>query len=110
MRKQTPGGRSDPSVALRKAFHLDPEVVYLVSTDITGAGAYEIDRQELFDLLDELNPAGSNGRRRAVVRCIQLLRQDSLGTLREIARRHGAGTDDTDNGFAFIDRKALGLE
>ena len=95
---------------LRRAFNLDPEVVYLVSTDITGAGAYEIDRDELFSLLDELNPADSNDRRRAIIRCIQLLEEDSLETLREIARRHGTGNDGSDNGFAFIDRKSLGLD
>ena len=110
MGDRTPRGRSDPSVALRRAFNLDPEVVYLVSTDITGAGAYEIDRDELFSLLDELNPADSNDRRRAIIRCIQLLEEDSLETLREIARRHGAVNDGSDNGFAFIDRKSLGLD
>ena len=110
MGDRTPRGRSDPSAALRRAFNLDPEVVYLVSTDITGAGAYEIDRDQLFSLLDELNPADSNDRRRAIIRCIQLLEEDSLETLREIARRHGAGNDGSDNGFAFIDRTSLGLD
>ena len=110
MEDQTPRGRSDPSIALRRAFNLDPEVVYLVSTDITGSGTYEIDRQELFDLLDELNPLEGDGRRRSIIRCIQLMDEDSLETLREIARRHGAGKDDPDGGFAFIDRKSLGLD
>ncbi|MBC02518.1 MAG: hypothetical protein CMJ34_04330 [Phycisphaerae bacterium] len=110
MESRTPRGRSDPSAALRRAFNLDPEVVYLVSTDITGSGAYEIDREELFALLDEINPRDSNGRRRAVIRCIQLLEEDSLETLQEISRRHGAEDDGSDNGFAFIDRKSLGLD
>lgn len=110
MRDRTPSGRSDPSAALRRAFNLDPEVMYLVSTDITGSGAYEIDREALFELLDDLNPRTSNERRRAVVRCIQLLDEDPLDTLREIARRHGADSDGSDNGFAFIDRESLGLD
>ncbi|MEE2972811.1 MAG: hypothetical protein VX672_06780 [Planctomycetota bacterium] len=110
MRNQTPKGRSDPSVALRRAFNLDPQVIYVVSTDITGAGAYEVDREELFALLDELNPRDGRGRRDAMIRCIQLLDEDPLGTLREIARRHGVEGDADDRGFAFIDRESLGLD
>lgn len=110
MQDQTPRGRSDPAAALRRAFNLDPEVLYLVSTDITGSGTYEIDREELFALLDELNPSISDERRRAVIRCIQLLDEDPLETLREIARRHGVGGEAADSGFAFRDRRSLGLE
>ncbi len=109
MANQTPEGRSDPAAALRLAFLLDPEVVYLVSTDITGAGAYEIDRDVLFSLLDEINPRDASGRRLATVRCIQLLDEDRLGTLREIARQHGSENSE-ETGFAFIGRKELGLE
>ena len=107
MRSLRPEGRSDPAAALREAFAVDPEVVYLVSTDITGAGVYEIDRDALLQLLDELNPADADGRRKTVIRCIQLLDEDRLGTLRKIARMHGG--DEREPGFAFIDRAALGL-
>ena len=106
---RTPEGRSDPAAALRIAFSLDPEVVYLVSTDITGAGVYEIDRDALFSLLDEINPIDKTGRRLATIRCIQLLDEDRLGTLREIARKHGPGDSD-ETGFAFIGRNELGLD
>lgn len=108
MRDLRPEGRSDPAAALRKAFTVDPEVVYLVSTDITGAGVYEIDGDALIELLDELNPADDDGRRKTVIRCIQLLDEDRLGTLRKIARMHGG--DAQESGFAFIGREALGLD
>lgn len=108
MRSLRPEGRSDPAAALRKAFAVDPEVVYLVSTDITGAGVYEIDRDALLELLDELNPVDLDGRRKTVIRCIQLLDEDRLGTLRRIARMHGG--DEREPGFAFIGREALGLD
>ena len=108
MRTRRPEGRSDPAAALRSAFAVDPEVVYLVSTDITGAGVYEIDRDALIDLLDELNPVGADGRRRTVIRCIQLLDEDRLGILRTIALTHGG--DEDESGFAFIGREALGRE
>lgn len=107
MRNLRPEGRSDPAAALRAAFAVDPEVVYLVSTDITGAGVYEIDRDALLELLDRLNPTDADGRRKTVIRCIQLLDEDRLGTLRKIARMHGG--DEREPGFAFIGREALGL-
>ncbi len=111
MRETVPKDRSDPSKALREAFSLDPQVVYLVSTDITGTGNYEVDRQQLFSLLDKLNPVRGDGRRDTLIRCIQLLDEDRLGTLREIARRHGTDPDsDDESGFAFIGRDRLGLD
>ena len=111
MRDVNPKDRSDPSQALKDAFGLDPQVVYLVSTDITGSGNYEVDRDQLFQLLEKLNPRRGDGRRDTLIRCIQLLDEDRLGTLREIARRHGTDPDnDDDSGFAFIGRSALGLD
>jgi hypothetical protein len=111
MREANPKDRSDPSKALREAFRLDPQVVYLVSTDITGTGNYEVDREQLFELLEKLNPRRGDGRRDTLIRCIQLLDEDRLGTLREIARRHGVDPDAGDeSGFAFIGRSALGLD
>lgn len=111
MRTVNPKGGSDPIPALEAAFRLDPEVIYLVSTDITGSGTYEIARDELFAELERLNPTGSDGYRNTIIRCIQLLEEDSLGTLREIARRHGVDPDVvSDDGFAFIDRTDLGLD
>ena len=111
MRDANPKDQSDPSKALKEAFSLDPQVVYLVSTDITGTGNYEVDREQLFTLLEKLNPRRGDGRRDTLVRCIQLLDEDRLGTLREIARRHGVDPDGKDEScFAFIGRSALGLE
>lgn len=111
MRQANPKDRSNPSKALTDAFRLDPEVVYLVSTDITGSGSYEVDRGQLFALLERLNPRRGDGRRDTIVRCIQLLDDDRLGTLREIARRHGSDTaGEDDSGFAFIGRDKLGLD
>lgn len=105
----TPEGRSDPSAALRRAFRSDPEIVYLVSTDLTGQGIHEVDRKALFRLLESLNPADARGRRRSTIRCVQLLDEERVDTLREIARRHRAN-EDTEPGFAFISRRSLGLE
>ncbi len=109
-----PSGRSSPMKALEKAMALQPEVVYLLSSNITGSGRYEIDIDALMAGLEVLNPADSMGRgRRTIINCIQFLDEDPLGALRMIARRHGGDGDDRNNetrSYRFLDRSELGLE
>ncbi len=100
-----PSGRSNPVEALTRALALRPDCIFLLSSNITGAGQFEIDRQALLDALDRLNPieAGS-GRRRTQIQCIQFLDVDPLDTMRTIAERHGG-----ERGYKFLDRAELGL-
>ena len=99
-----PTGRSNPTAALRRAFILDPDVIFIVSTNITGSGEFEINKKDLLTTLDELNPMRRSGTRAVRIRCIQLLDKDPLGTLEAIATLHGGR-----EGYAFIDRGQLGL-
>jgi hypothetical protein len=100
-----PVGRSNPLAALEQALALDPDVVFLLSTNITGSGEFEIGRDELLDRLDTLNPRSDRtGRRTSRIQCVQFLDPDPLDTLRTIAERHG-GTD----GYRYLSRKELGL-
>ncbi|MCH2161886.1 MAG: hypothetical protein MK085_08445 [Phycisphaerales bacterium] len=100
-----PEGRSNPTAALRRAFALDPDVIFLVSTDITGSGEFEINTTELLAELDALNPRDRHGHRPVGIRCIQLLDPDPLETLKTIAGEHGGP-----EGYAFIDRSRIGLD
>jgi hypothetical protein len=101
-----PVGRSNPLEALERALRLDPDVIFLLSENITGSGEFEIDQADLLQLLDELNPVDRDlGRRRTQINCIQFLDPDPLDTLRKIAREHG-GPD----GYKFLDRAELGLK
>lgn len=103
--KVIPAGRSNPIAALRVALALRPDVVFLLSENITGSGEYEIDQRDLLALLDELNPAdAATGRRPVRINCVQFLDPDPLGTLRLIAEAHG-GAD----GYKLLDRAELGL-
>lgn len=98
-----PRGRSNPLTAMEAALRLRPDVVFLLSNTITGSGEFEINRDQLLNLLDELNPVDRlTGRRRTQIKCIQFLEEDPLQTLRLIAEAHG-GPD----GFRFIPRKEL---
>ena len=99
-----PTGRSNPTAALRRAFILDPDVIFIVSANLTGSGEFEINKKELLATLDELNPMRRSGTRAVRIRCIQLLDKDPLGTLEAIATLHGGR-----EGYAFINRDQLGL-
>jgi len=104
-REVIPAGRSNPVEALRRALALKPDCIFLLSSNITGAGQFEIDRSDLLASLDRMNPIDSgSGRRRSQIQCIQFLDPDPLDTMREIARRHSG-----EGGYRFLDRDELGL-
>ena len=101
-----PAGRSNPLAALEKGLRLRPDVIFLLSENITGSGEFEIDQADLLSLLDRLNPVHRRtNRRRTRINCVQVLDPDPLDTLGKIARRHG-GPD----GYRFLSRSELGLE
>ena len=101
-----PQGRSNPLAALEKALDFKPEVIFLLSENITGSGEFEIDQVDLLTLLDELNPIdASTGRRATQINCVQFLDPDPLRTLEKIAEAHGG-----ENGYKFLDRRELGLK
>jgi len=100
-----PAGRSNPLAAIEKALSFRPDVIFLLSENITGSGEFEIDQADLLALLDGLNPRDpGTGRRRTQINCVQFLDPDPLGTLEKIAREHGG-----ERGYKFLDRAELGL-
>lgn len=99
-------GKSNPLAAIRLA--LDgvtpkPDVVFMLSTDITGVGEYEIDQQELLQMIARLN-RDRRGNPKSLIKTIQFIYEDPLETLRLIAEAHG-GPD----GYRFLSREQLGL-
>jgi hypothetical protein len=100
-----PTGRSNPLPALERALKLEPDVIFLLSADITGSGDFEMGRDELLKALDRLNPLDpATGRRPTRIHCVQFLDADPLDTLRRIAEIHG-GRD----AYRFLSRESLGL-
>ena len=98
--KVIPAGGSNPIDAMKSAMRLKPEVMYLLSENITGAGRYEVPVVELLAAIDTLNPVDSrNGLRRVQINCIQYLSQDVHGTMKKIAAIHGG-----EDGYTFIER------
>ena len=97
-------GGSNPINAMKMAMKLKPDVIYLLSENITGAGRYEIPVNELLDSLDQLNPVDErNGLRRVQINCIAYLTQDPHRTMQRIAEIHGG-----DDGYTFIERGRVG--
>ena len=83
---------------------LKPDVIYLLSENITGAGRYEVSPDEVLAALEKLNPTDPrNGLRKVQINCIQYHSQDSLGTMQRIAEIHGG-----DDGYTFIERGRVG--
>lgn len=93
----TPRGATDPINALKLAMSYRPELVFILSDNITGHGVYEVDRGKLMDMLDKANKD-----RKIKINAIQFIYPDSLNTLRDIAKEHG-GT------YRFVTEKDLGL-
>lgn len=105
-----PRGRSNPVEAIEQALQLDPEVVFLLSSNITGSGRYEVDLNALLTRLDALNPVDPrSGTRPTVINCIQFLDPDPLDALRAIATIHGAQGESPTSAYRFLGRVELGL-
>ena len=100
-----PAGRSSPVAAIEMALGLEPDVIFLLSENITGSGQFEIDQQDLLALLEKLNPVDAGtGRRLTQINCVQFLYPDPLRTLEKIAERHGGP-----RGYKFLDAQELGI-
>ncbi len=99
--------QSNPLAALELALrdmNPVPDVVFILSTDITGLGEFEVDQRDLLNMIDQLN-RGKNGQHRSVLKAIQFIYEDPLGTLKRIAEENG-GPD----GYRFLSRQELGLD
>ena len=100
-----PNGRSNPISALDQALALEPEVIFLLSSNVTGSGIYAVDLGDLMAQLDRLNPVQPlTGERKASINCIQFMDPDPLDALRLIAEEHGSR-----GGYRFLGRTELGL-
>ncbi|MFA9477344.1 hypothetical protein ACERK3_03435 [Phycisphaerales bacterium AB-hyl4] len=58
-RNVTPGGRSNPSNAIREAMRHRPDLIYLLSDNITGAGRFEISQSALLQEIERANVANT---------------------------------------------------
>jgi len=78
-----PRGKTDPIKALRLAMRYKPELMFILSDNITGRGQYEVGREDLLRFLNEVNKD-----RKTTINTIQFLYPDPLNTLTDIAKEH----------------------
>ncbi|MEE9212077.1 MAG: hypothetical protein V3U29_05430 [Phycisphaeraceae bacterium] len=96
-----PEGASSPIKALQLALKYKPDLIYILSDNITGAGRYEVDQRRLLAEIDKANTA------RTRINTIQFIYPDKLAeqglkpTLQLISERTG-GT------YKFVDGKERG--
>ncbi len=100
-------GGSNPVAAIKVALQdltPTPDIVFILSTDITGVGEFEEDQKDLLQMIQRLNKT-KNGSFRSVIKTIQFITEDPLQTLEIIAKQNG-GIE----GYRFLSRADLGLE
>jgi hypothetical protein len=86
-----PGGGSDVVAGLAWALELEPELVYVLTYRFQRTGvASEPSVETVLERLNELNPE-RNGKRRVVIKTIQMIGEDPTGLLQAIAAQHGDG-------------------
>lgn len=81
-----PRGSTDPVNAVKLALGYQPQLMYLLSDNITGHGRYQVNQQDLLALIDRTQHSRPMKTR---INTIQFLYPDPLGTLRLIAEENG---------------------
>ncbi len=96
-------GKSSPIKALRTALRYKPQLLYLLSDNITGEGRYEVDQRRLLREIEEANKSNTK------INTIQFLYHDPLtefglkGTLELISNRSGGV-------HRFVPESELGIQ
>lgn len=93
-----PRGKTSPDKALKLGMRYKPELMFILSDNITGRGEYEVDREQLLRFLNEVNKDG-----KTTINTIQFLYPDQLETLKDIAAEHKGI-------YKFITEADLGLQ
>ncbi len=94
-----PRGSTTPVDAVSRAISYRPDLIYVLSDNITGKGRFSIDQAELLERInDAKRRRGANKTR---INTIQFLYPDPLGTLKTIAAQH-------EGRYRFVDESVVG--
>jgi hypothetical protein len=106
--KIIPQGGNNPVKAIQLALAYEPELIYILSDNITGNGIYQVDQRSFVRDIEKAN-RGRDGKQKAKINTIQFITPDPLegygmkGTLKQISENSGGV-------YKFLDAKELGIE
>ena len=67
-----PSGGSNPMAAIKAGLRMKPDVMYLLSENITGSGKYAVSPETILEALHKLNTQESTtGKRRVQINCVE---------------------------------------
>lgn len=98
-----PSGRSNPVKAIKLALSYQPDLIYLLSDNITGKGRYEVDQRQLLRAIQDANRGNTK------INTIQYFRPDPLteqgmtGTMELIANR-------SKGNYHYVDGRRLNIQ
>lgn len=98
-----PAGLSNPVKALKLALQYKPQLMFLLSDNITGQGRYEVDQRQLLREIENANVAGTKINTIQFIYPDPLLRVGMKATMQMIAERSG-GT------YKYLDAKELNIQ
>lgn len=89
-----PLGRSRVLAGLERALEMKPDLIFLLSRSVKRTGVNTDGVQDaILHRLGEVNPQGSDGRRRTVIKALQFIEDDPTGLMQRIGREHGDGPE-----------------
>jgi len=94
-----PRGSSSPVKAIQLALAYKPDLIYILSDNITGQGRYAVDQTELLTMIEQTKT--SRGATNTRINTIQFLYPDPLGTLQKIAEQN-------EGRFRYVDASVVG--
>jgi hypothetical protein len=99
----TPKGLSSPLNALKQALRYRPQLLFILSDNITGQGQYEIDQQRLLAGITRANTSNTKINTIQFLYPDPLVRYDLKPTLQLIAEQTGGI-------YKFLDGRELGIQ
>jgi len=102
-------GRSNPLDGLRTALQLKPDLVMLITRSIerTEMG-WAQGQREILSELNDLNPQNPvSGRRKTIIKTIQLLDEDPTGIMQAIGMMHGDQHKDAGENYKVVEYEDL---
>lgn len=98
-----PHGSSNPVKAIARALRYKPQLVFLLSDNITGRGQYEMNQKRLLDEIKKANTAHTK------INTIQFLYPDLLSAV-GLKPTMELISDSTGGIYKFVDGRELGIQ